>query len=475
MPRAGRAVAALIAGDAGVGKSRLVSEVTQIAADQGFTVLCGQCAEIGDSVPYLPFADAIRTASPEVEAAVKARPVLARLLPDGGDGRDPEGDLAGLTRQQMFGTVLGLLAELSARAPVLLVLEDLHWADASTRDLLTFLLRMLHRERVATIGTYRSDDLYRRHPLRPVIADLLRMPSVLPLALGPLAPSALAELLASISESPGRLSAATINRIVASAEGNAYYAEELLAALSDATGSAAGGPGLPAGLAALLMSRVERVSDAAQQVLRAAAVAGRRADDHLIRAASGLPDAAYDEAVREAVANHLLVRDGDNGYTFRHALLREAVYNDLLPGERTRLHGQLSVLLAGLPGAAAELAHHCLASHDVPGAFAASIRAGRRRTGSARPRRRTSTMTRRWPCGTGWRARPRSRGRAGARSASNPRPPRLRPAMCPARCTCCGGSASDLPSPCRWHGRRRRSGTAQPSRREAGEFPAASR
>ena len=378
---ASRAVAALIGGDAGVGKSRLVSEVTQVAASQGFVVLCGQCAEIGDSVPYLPFADAIRTASPEVEAAVKARPVLARLLPDGGDGRNPEADLGGLTRQQMFGTVLGLLAELSERAPVLLVLEDLHWADASTRDLLTFLLRMLHRERVAIIGTYRTDDLYRRHPLRPVIADLLRLPSVLSVELGPLAPSALAELLFSISDVPGQLPAATVNRIVASAEGNAYYAEELLAALSDATArtAAAGGagePGLPAGLAALLMSRVERVSDAAQQVLRAAAVAGRRAGDHLIRAASGLPDGAYDEAVREAVANNLLVRDGDDGYTFRHALLREAVYNDLLPGERTRLHGQLAVLLAGVPGAAAELAHHSLASHDVPGGFTASIRAG---------------------------------------------------------------------------------------------------
>jgi DNA-binding CsgD family transcriptional regulator len=380
----GRAVAALIGGDAGVGKSRLVSEVMKLAASQGFTVLCGQCAEIGDSVPYLPFADAFRTASPEVEAAVKARPVLARLLPDGGAGRTPEADWAGLTRQQMFGAVLGLLAELSARAPVLLVLEDLHWADASTRDLLTFLLRMLHRERVATIGTYRTDDLYRRHPLRPVIADLLRMPAVLPLDLGPLAPSALAELLFSISDAPGRLPAATINRIVTSAEGNAYYAEELLAALSPsntATASnetvrAAGEPGLPSGLAALLMSRVERVSDAAQQVMRAAAVAGRRAGDHPIRAASGLPDAAYDEAVREAVANHLLVPDGVDGYTFRHALLREAVYNDLLPGERTRLHGQLAVLLAGVPGAAAELAHHSLASHDVPGAFTASIRAG---------------------------------------------------------------------------------------------------
>src|ERR1700722_4721700 len=373
---AGRAVAALIGGDAGVGKSRLVTEVSSIAASQGFTVLCGQCAEIGDSVPYLPFADAIRSASADVEAAVKARPVLARLLPDGGAGSDPETDRPGLTRQQMFGTVLGLLAELSAQAPVLLVLEDRHWADASTRDLLTFLLRMLPRERVGIIGPYRTDDLYRRHPLRPVVADLLRLPSVTSVQLGPLSPSALTELLFSIADAPARLSAATVNQIVASAEGNAYYAEELLAALSDPAEDSGNGPGLPSGLAALLMSRVERVSDAAQQVLRAASVAGRRSGDDLVRAASGLPDAAYDEAVREAVANQLLVPDGADGYAFRHALLREAVYSDLLPGERTRLHGQPAAPLSGVPGAAAELAHHSLASHDVPGAFAASIRAG---------------------------------------------------------------------------------------------------
>jgi DNA-binding CsgD family transcriptional regulator len=370
------AVAALVGGDAGVGKSRLVSEATSLAAGQGFTVLCGQCAEIGDSVPYLPFADAIRTASPEVEAAVKARPVLARLLPDGGEGGHPETDRAALTRQQMFGTVLGLLAELAAHAPVLLVLEDLHWADASTRDLLTFLLRMLHGERVAIIGTYRTDDLHRRHPLRPMLADLRRLPSVVSLQLGPLSPSALTELLFSIATAPGQLSAATVNQIVASSEGNAYYAEELLAALSDTADGTGNAPALPSGLAALLMSRVERLSDAAQQVLRAAAVAGRRSGDDLVRAASGLPDAAYDEAVREAVANQLLVPDGADGYAFRHALLREAVYSDLLPGERTRLHGQLAALLSDVPGAAAELAHHSLASHDVPGAFAASIRAG---------------------------------------------------------------------------------------------------
>ena len=126
---------------------------------------------------------------------------------------------------------------------------------------------------------------------------------------------------------------------------------------------------------------MEQLSDAAQQVLRAAAVAGRRADDELVQAASGLVSAEYEAAVREAVTQQLLVPDGTEGYVFRHALLREAVYGDLLPGERTRLHGTMSALLAdehrlAIPGTAAELAQHCLASHDIPGAFAASIRAG---------------------------------------------------------------------------------------------------
>jgi DNA-binding NarL/FixJ family response regulator len=378
----GRAVAALVSGDAGVGKSRLVTEVMTLAAQRGFTVLSGQCAEIGDSVPYLPFADALRSAPPGVEEAVKARPVLARLLPDGG-GQTDEADWSGLTRQQMFGAVLGLLAELAASAPVLLVLEDLHWADHTTRHLVTFLARMLHRERVAMIGTYRTDDLRRRHPLRGVIANLLRLPSVVPVELGPLSAAALAEHLSQIaggaegrppgSRSPngrGRLSAAALNDIVERAEGNAYYAEELLAASAGSSGT------LPSGLAALLLARIEGVSDAAQQVLRAVAVAGRRAADDLVRAASGLPDDEYEEAAREAVAHQLLVPDGADGYAFRHALLREAVYTDLLPGERTRLHARLAVLLDGVPAAAAELAHHCLASHDAQGAFTASVRAG---------------------------------------------------------------------------------------------------
>jgi len=397
---AGRPAHALIGGDAGVGKTRLVSELAARAADRGFVVLSGRCAELGDSIPYLPLADALREGSTGPAAgplgdALAARPVLSRLLPDREAVPAAASEISGLAQQQLFGAVLGLLAELAAASPVLLILEDLHWADRSTRDLVTFLSRVLHRERVAVVATYRTDDLHRRHPLRPVVAELLRLPSVTAIELGPLGYAEMEDHLTALAAGP--LDAANLHRMVARAEGNPYYAEELLAAVGEAgspvpAGTVSlsadresvsiGGDVLPSGLAALLLGRVERLSGPAQQVLRAAAVAGRQADDDIVQAAAGLAAAEYDDALRECVAQQLLVTDREGRYAFRHALLREAVYADLLPGERTRLHARFAELLAdearlaAVPGSAAELAYHCLASHDITGAFAASVRAG---------------------------------------------------------------------------------------------------
>src|ERR1700744_1668945 len=349
-----QAVVALVSGDAGVGKTRLVTEVTRRAAAAGFTVLSGHCAELGESVPYLPLADALRNATqtpgtaPRLLEALASRPVLNRLLPEGEASAAADGASTSMARQQMLGAGLGLLGGEAPAAPS------------------------------------RTAALHRRHPRRPLTAELQRLPSVTSIRLGPLTPAALAEHLTALAGLRQEdLDATELNSIIDRAEGNAYYAEELLAA---AVGhGAARGPGgavaLPEGLAALLLSRVERLSDAAQRVLRAAAVAGRLADAELIQAASGRPPAEYEDAVREAVTQQLLVPDGD-GYSFRHALLREAVEADLLPGERTRLHGEVARLLGDQelrsprPGIEAELAHHYLASHDVPGAFAASVRAG---------------------------------------------------------------------------------------------------
>jgi DNA-binding CsgD family transcriptional regulator len=395
---AGEPVVVLVSGDAGVGKTRLVTELAAGAAALDFTVLSGRCAELADTVPYLPLADALRDAASRPSArgplldALAARPVLSRLLPDR-QASQPAGDLPGMAQQQLFGAVLGMLAELAQTEPVLLILEDLHWADRSTRDLVTFLSRVLHRERIALVLTYRTDDLHRRHPLRPVVTELLRLPSVSAIDLRPLDSAAMAEHLTALSG--GLLTAPVLDRLISRAEGNAYYAEELLAAAalrrSPVRRAPVAGSGaqdsvlpaaLPAGLADLLLARMERLSAAAQQVLRAAAVAGRYVDDELVTRASGLAPPEYEEAVREAVAQQLLVPDGEQGLAFRHALLREAIYADLLPGERTRLHAQLAELLsderrlAEVAGSAAELAHHSLASHDIPGAFAASVLAG---------------------------------------------------------------------------------------------------
>src|SRR5690242_3284757 len=367
---------ALVSGDAGMGKTRLVAELATVAAVRGFMVLSGRCAELGDSVPYLPLADALHSAAgttPALADAIAARPVLGLLLPDRPAAEAAGREIPGMAQQQLFGTVLGMLAELAEKAPVLLVLEDMHWADRSTRDLLTFLSRVLHRERVAVIATYRTDDLHRGHPLRAVAAELLRLPSVTAVEVGPLRDEAMAEHLTALTQYP--LEAAALEAIIRRAEGNTYYAEELLAA-------AACGSDLPAGLAELLLARLQRLSPAGQQVVHAAAVAGRRVEDDLVRQVCGLEEPEYEQAVREAVANQLLVPDGEEGYAFRHALLREAAYADLLPGERTRLHARLAdllsdeVRLSAVPGTAAELAHHSLASHDIPGAFSASVRAG---------------------------------------------------------------------------------------------------
>ncbi|MFE0824213.1 ATP-binding protein [Streptomyces sp. NPDC058847] len=379
--RAGEARAVLIAGDAGVGKTRTLDEVAGRAAAAGTTVLTGHCVDLGDvGLPYLPFTEilGVLAADERFAAVLGAHPVAGRLL--GGGADDPEGGDAGTrSRLRLFEGVAALLAELSDVAPLLLVLEDLHWADQSSRDLLRFLLSrgVLQRpaggapgHRLALFASYRADDLHRRHPLRPLLAELVRLPAVERLELRPLPDADVARLVRSLRERP--LPETTVHRIVERAEGNAFYAEELVAATDTPA------RGVPSGLADVLLIRFEQLSETAQQVLRTAAVAGRRVGHVLLRDAVGLPEEELESALREALGRQLLVSGDGDTYSFRHALAREAVYADLLPGERARLHGAFARLLDGpdrRSDSAAERAHHYRESHDLPQALAASLEA----------------------------------------------------------------------------------------------------
>ncbi|MGY0018861.1 helix-turn-helix transcriptional regulator [Streptomyces sp. YJ-C3] len=384
---AGDPRAVLVAGDAGVGKTRTLTEAAAHAAATGMTVLTGHCVDLGDvGLPYLPFTEILGAAAADerLAPAVAAYPAVDRLLgtaPGTGPAPDPG------SRLQLFEGVAGLLAELADLTPLLLVIEDLHWADQSSRDLLRFLLSrgVLQRptpggppHRLAVLASYRTDDLHRRHPLRPLLAELVRLPAVDRLELRPLADADVARLVR--SQRTGPVPDSTVRRIVDRAEGNAFYAEELLAALpgDDEDPGSPAVPGGLGGLADVLLIRIDQLTETAQQVLRTAAVAGRRVGHDLLRDAVQLPEEELESALREAVGRQLLLPDDDATYSFRHALTREAVYADLLPGERVRLHGVFAALLGGegrSAQSAAERAHHSRESHDLADALAASLEA----------------------------------------------------------------------------------------------------
>jgi DNA-binding CsgD family transcriptional regulator len=363
----------LLAGDAGVGKTRLLAELCERATAAGWRVLVGHCLDFGDSaLPYLPFSEIVGrlAALPEGPAVLDAHPAVRRLQPGQrllSGGARPADDLDRAELLEAFHDVLDALA---ADAPVLVVVEDLHWADQSTRDMVSFLLARSFAGPVSVVASYRSDDLHRRHPLRAAAAEWSRVPAVSRLQLTPLPDGDVRTLVHALHPAPLREGA--LQDIVTRAEGNAFFVEELVGA------SELDEPALPGDLADLLLVRLDRVDDDANLVVRAASVAGRRVSHALLAGVVELGPVALDSALRQLVETNVLVPVAADGFAFRHALLAEAVYDDLLPGERVRLHAAYAAALrdGSVDGTAAELARHARAAHDLPVAVRASIRAG---------------------------------------------------------------------------------------------------
>jgi DNA-binding CsgD family transcriptional regulator len=381
----GTARALLVGGEAGVGKTRLLDEFATRAQTAGALVLTGSCVHVGEgALPYAPISQALRQLVRELHPATlehvigPGRAELARLVPDLGPADATALATGELARARLFERLLGVIERLAAERPLVLAVEDLHWADRSTLDLLAFLVANLAAPAIVLVATYRSDELHRHHPLRPVLAELDRHPTVERLELGRLDREELKGVLTGILGTPP--SAQLLTGVLDRSDGNPFFAEELLAA-----GPGGGRRALPTTLHDLLAARIDALSGPAQQVVQVAAVAGRRVGHGLLAAAGTLKAVALLEAVREAVEHHLLVADADgDAYAFRHALLQEVVQGDLLPGERSQLHAALARGLTAQPelaGAtpaqtAAEVAVHWYEAHDLAQALPAAVAAG---------------------------------------------------------------------------------------------------
>ena len=358
--------AVLLGGDAGIGKTAVVSRLIEDAAQR--LVLVGHCVgEAGTTLPYLPFVEMLASLDARdrdlVDKLVAAYPGLVALVP-----RLAGGVRGNIGRADLVEAVHGALAALGRRGPVFVVVEDVHWADESTRELLTLLFTRGSPDGVGLLVTWRSDDIHRRHPLVSALALWSRLPALARIELGPLPDADLRSIVRRIGSD---LKPRVVEEVARRAEGNAFFAEEL------ATAAQAGGAD-PSDLTRLLLARIEHLDDDAQSVVRVAAVIGRRVRHDLLEQVAGVDAGTLRSALRAAIERHVLEPCGQDSYEFRHALLAEAVTDDLLPTERLHLHRACTeALLADASlGTAADLARHALASGDRSVALDASVRAG---------------------------------------------------------------------------------------------------
>jgi DNA-binding CsgD family transcriptional regulator/tetratricopeptide (TPR) repeat protein len=367
--RRGERSTVFVGGEAGIGKTRLVSELVARSRGHGVEILVGGCLDLeAGGVPFGPVLEAL------TDLFARQPPQRAELLREAGADHLDVGATAG--SRGSTGTDRGrsragapiddwsagpaegpaptlqavqqVLARLAQITPVVLVVEDAHWADRSTRDLITYLASAGAPWPLALIVTYRSDDLVAGHPLRAFVAELERRPGVSHLRLERFGRADSAELLRIVL---GEAAAPALTEAIFDrSEGNPFYIEEL------ARASNADPRLLPSVLGEVLAARLHRLSEPTQRALRAAAVGGRRLDHDRLVAVAGVDAIALDGALREALAANVLVPSGaDGGYRFRHALLHEAVYGSVLPGERRAFHSAYARHLASERGEEGEL------------------------------------------------------------------------------------------------------------------------
>ncbi len=339
--RAGGSPTALVSGEAGIGKSRLVGEFSRRAQPDAL-VLTGACAPFGSTPPpFTPVVEALRayvrtTSEPQRAHLATKAPALTRLLPEldveGYAAKRRESSEAG--QNLIFGQLLGVLEDVTSQRPLVLILEDLHWADRSTLDLLVLRSQTARAAHCLIVATYRSDELEPGHPLRMTLAELQRSGRTERLELARFGRDELTAQLTGILGQPPDYAA--VEEILERSDGNPFLAEELLAAETEAPGASW------TQIRDIVMARVEKLSEPTQRMLSILSAAPRSMNHHDLLTVADMTEDDLERSVREALTRHVLVRTDENAYAFRHALVREATYDALLAGERRRLHLMLA-------------------------------------------------------------------------------------------------------------------------------------
>jgi len=383
----------LVAGDAGIGKSRLAAEGMRLAAAEQIPSVRGACLPLADKLSLLPVAEALGELAgldrgSLVESALSMAPAyvraeVGRLVPRLAPGEPASGQRGeGWRRDRLFTAVAELLGAVARRGGLVVVIEDVHWADRETLDLLTFLVRAGRDSGLRVVATCRTDEVPRDAHVIEWLAHVRGGGGVEEIRLGPLSRQETAEQIASVTgaPAPGRF----VDDLFARAEGNPFFTEQLVAAALLSPGGFAARSGLPAGLAEALAVRASRCGGDARAVLAALAVAGRPLTEELLGAVTGLSLEGVRGGLRELATARLLAdTPADGAHRPRHALLAEAVAGGLLPGERAGLHARTAQALAaaGDPALAAEIAGHWAAAgrpaEELPARVAAAEAAER--------------------------------------------------------------------------------------------------
>lgn len=367
----GRGRAVLVSGDAGLGKSALLRKFREDAAARGARVLVGECSEIEARRPFGPFIDAL--------AAAKL-PLPAELA-QGGPGAQP---IAELERYRVHAAFADRLTDLAREAPVVMVIEDLHWADEATYELVPYLARKLRTERVMLIATYRSDELHRLHPLNHVLAELARGRLAEDVRVKKLTLEETGDVVRAalgLSQPP---TAEFRQALFERTEGNPFFLEEILRALVEKGELEYRDGGwrrtkkvaelaIPVSVRDAVQQRLLTIDDRSRKALQVAAVIGQRFDFDLLSEVTKVDEAALLDAIKAGIEAQLVSEesvDGAEVYAFRHALSRESVLADMLQRERRLLHRAVGEAIerraGGSLGARAEdLAYHFDQARDA--------------------------------------------------------------------------------------------------------------